>query len=356
MLKEHDPQNPASFKRLTWKEDGETNNTCVRIDGYEDLFGKPPGDWVRDKGGRLRTQEALPKGRHGWMSFWQSRGIRFRQTVEVVTNEQTRLLDTCLIHYLVENKDTVPHKVGLRVMLDTFIGANDGVPFAIPGQPGLLETMKRFNQKEIPDYVQALERSDLKDPGTIAHLGLRLQGIKVQRDDPDLEPLQSLLICRWPGTSEIKWDWQPRAMSDKAGGETVSDSCVALYWAEETMKPGDRRAMAFTYGLGIVSSAETGQLGVNVGGTFRPGSVFTVMALVKNPQEGQKVKLILPDGLMLDDSTKQTAVQEVKKGTAYSQVSWRVRALKPDDYHVEVASGLAHAYYRVRIRPAGLFD
>ena len=44
----------------------------------------------------------------------------------------------------VENKDSA-HKVGIRFMLDTFIGAEDGVPFAIPGKKGLCDTMDDFD-------------------------------------------------------------------------------------------------------------------------------------------------------------------------------------------------------------------
>ena len=47
--------------------------------------------------------------------------------------EQSRRLDTCLVRYVIENTDVRSHRVGLRFMLDTFIGANDGVPFTIPG-------------------------------------------------------------------------------------------------------------------------------------------------------------------------------------------------------------------------------
>jgi hypothetical protein len=361
MLKEHDPRNPDKLKQLTAREDGSTNNTCIRVDGYEDLFGQAPGDWVRDKKKHPFREVALGPGRFGAMSYWESpRNVRVRQTIEIIPNEQTRLLDTCLIHYLLENKDSVPHKVGLRVMLDTYIGANDGVPFVIPGQPGLLQAWKQFGQNEIPDYIEALENSDLKNPGTVANMSLKLRGIKIQPDDPEPEPLESLLICRWPGTSEKKWSWEPRPMNDKSESpDAVNDSCVVLYWAEDMMAPGAKRAMAFTYGLGKVSSTDAGELGMTVGGSFRPGGVFTVTAYVQNPKEGQRVKLLLPPGLRLDESAagpRQSDELTVAKGTDFSQVSWRVCADAEGEYHVEVNTGLNRAHQRVRIRRAGLFN
>ena len=81
----------------------------------------------------------------------------------------------------------MPHKVGLRVMLDTFIGANDGVPFTIPGKPGFVDTKADFGEKQIPDYIEAVENpDDPKNPGTVARLGLTdLQLPSVDTGGPD---------------------------------------------------------------------------------------------------------------------------------------------------------------------------
>jgi hypothetical protein len=357
MLKERDPNNPEEFKRLTAKDDGWSNNTCIRLDGHEHLFGLSPGEWLHNqKTGQSLKQVRLGANRNGWISDWYYplEHVRVRQTVAIVPNEQTRLLDTCLIHYLIENHDkTLPHKVGIRVMLDTFIGASDGVPFAIPGQPGLLDTMMVFDQKSIPASVEALEQPDLKDPGTIARLGLKLQNVKIRKSDPELEPLETLVLCQWPGNSEKRWKWEYEPMN--ANGK--KDSCVVLYWEDQLMEAGARRAMAFTYGLGRMSSS-TGQLGLTVSGTFRPGKVFTVTAYVKDPKDGQRIKLQLPKGLSLDqEAGEQVEEQSIEGNKDYSQVSWRVRAGDDEKvYTLEVSSGRELERTKVQIRKVGLFN
>jgi hypothetical protein len=341
MLKEQDPKDPGKFKRLTYKVDGSSCNTCLRIDGSEVLFGRrPQGQWVRG------MKEAKEKDRLGWksvMDFTESK-VRVTQHVEIVPGEQSRTLDTCLVWYTVENRSTVPHKVGLRVMLDTFIGANDGVPFTVPGQPGLLTTLRDFGEKKIPDYVEALERPDLKDPGTVARLGLK--GLKLP--GIDLEPIHSMTICRWPGSTQL-WD-----LSDKDKQPMGDDSCVFLYWAEQKMGRGERRQMAFTYGLGTISVGGADTLGLTAGGSFRPGGVFTVTAYVKGPLEKQKVKLALPAGLALVEG------EEAEKGVGatgdYSQVSWRVRAGGTGTYTIRAASAGHEAATRVRIKTGGIFN
>ena len=362
MTREKDPKNPEKRKRLTYEADGQTNNTCLRIDGLEYLFGQPPGSWARDKKhGLLKevgldlNEVRLQQGR-GWVAVMDyPERVRVTQTVMIVANARSQLLDTCLVHYQVENTSTAAHKVGIRVLLDTFIGANDGVPFTIPGQPGLLDTWKKFGQKEIPDYIQALEYPDLKKPGTIAHMGLKLPWLRLREDDPEPEPIESLLVCRWPGNSEVKWDWKPQAMNEPPTEK--KDSCVTLYWHEDEMPPGSKRVLAFTYGLGRISSTESqnSDLSITSGGDMRPNGVFTVTAYVKNPTQGQKVKLELPSGLALEQG--QEAEQAVDKvGGDYTQVSWRVRAAGEGEYRLTVTSGDRSERYTVRIQKAGLFD
>jgi hypothetical protein len=373
MAKEPDPENPEKRKKLTFDERGESNNTIVRIRGEERRFGQSPGAWLRLpldpqeepvlrqligshdakwwRTPRELSQVPLPGDRKGFVSVWRYREGRVYQTVELVVGEQTRLLDTVLVHYTMENRSEGPHSFGLRVMIDTYIGANDGVPFTIPGQKDLLTTMKDFDQKDIPDYIQALERGDPDDPGTIAHMGLK--GFRL--GDAVLDPIEKLRICRWPG-SETLWDWEPKAIDDNADGGRAKDSCVALYWMPRQLNPKERRDAAFTYGLNRIAATGSGsRLGLTAGGNFRVGGEFTLTAYVKNPEAGQRVKLEpLPDGLRL--SERQEAEQTVTGGGEYSQVSWRIRGLKAGKHTLSVTAGTARVEYPVTIRESGIFD
>jgi hypothetical protein len=347
MRREKDEKAPGGLKRLTSDEQGKNNNTCIKIGDSERLFGQEPGQWYgdRDDRGAGRLKERIP-GKL-WESDWYypDHHILVRQFVHIRRGEQTGLLDTCLVRYVVVNKNTLPEGVGLRVLLDTFIGSNDGVPFLIPGQPGLLDTKRVFSEKEIPDSISALEFPDPKNPGTVAQMGLKLRGS---------EPIHKMIICKWPG-SDVRWEWDPiEAMNvDPPKGQT-GDSCVALYWAYRKMEPGEKRVMEFTYGLGTVSSHGS-KLGLLAHGSTRPGGVFTVTALVKNPQAGQKVKIDLPEGLTLDgDQPAEQAVDAVDKDT---QLSWRVRVgNKTGGYTISVTSGATREQFTVKIKDKSIFN
>jgi hypothetical protein len=345
MLLEKDPENPKKHKRLTYEEDGQSNNTCINLEGQEHLLGNaPPGKWVKGK------QLLKAKNRERWTSSMDyPEKVNVTQIVELVPG-QSRLLDTVLVRYIIVNNSNLPRQVGLRVMLDTFIGANDGVPFRIPGRSTFLETKEDFDQKQIPDYVQAWEKADLKHPGTVAHLGLK--GIEI--GGVSVEPMEMMRICRWPGNSEIRWKWDPEAINQPP--DKPKDSCVVLYWAERKMEPKERRDMAFTYGLSAVSAVQSGstELGLTAGGSFKLGGQFTLTATVKDPKPGQKVTLKLPAGLALVPG--ESLEQSLGGGAPQEPVSWRIRSTELGDRTLEVETNGARATYKVRITTGSIFD
>ena len=128
-------------KQLTFDEMGGTNNTIIDIEDFEYYFGEEQGE------NRVVSSKDLPKshGRYGNVTVmnFPKKEIRVKQHVEIVPG-QSGYLDTCLVWYHVENYGDSPIRVGVRFMLDTFIGANDGVPFTAPGVKGLISDSREF--------------------------------------------------------------------------------------------------------------------------------------------------------------------------------------------------------------------
>jgi hypothetical protein len=345
LVKEKDPVSGQAHRKLTYQENGSTNNTCVRVDGQDFQYGKLPGHRPSVKA------EKEDRASHLWQTSWlyDDEGVLVTQRVQIVAGAQSGQLDTCLVRYTVQNKGTQPHKVGVRVLLDTFIGANDGVPFAIPGRAGLLTRPEVFEGDRIPDYVQALERPDLQDPGTVAHLGLK--GIEIPH--VQIEPIARLVVRPWSNTPA--WDMPP--LEEEARNQPIKDSCVVLYWPERDMKPGEARELAFTYGLNAITVPEgTANLALTVGGSFVAGNTFTAVAYVKDPQPDQKVKLIVPEGLSLVAGQKAEQVVPAAEGQGgVSQVSWRVRSERAGTYALQAVTGITGVQHKVTISNSSLF-
>jgi hypothetical protein len=375
MLRENDPKKPGKHKRLTFEEEGATNNTVLQLDRHEVIFGEQPyrlkengqrvgadqrGHWK--EGERDVPLPADAKKGEGRKSVWvyDQERVQVTQFVEIVPGEQSRKLDTCLVRYLIENNDRREHRVGLRFMLDTYIGANDGVPFTLPGESELCDTLKDFRRPQtVPDFIQALERDDLADPGTVAQVQFRL--------GERLEPPGRVTLGAWP--NPVLRDRDARCLQDLTLWEvplfpirtlTPPDSAVVMYWDPKPLVPGAKRDVGFAYGLGNVASSEgAGRLGLSVGGRFVPGGEFTLTALVDRPLANESLALTLPDGLTLVEGQ---AIQPVpppppQATRRTSPVTWRIKAARSGKYTLKVESSAGPAQTQaVRIRTSSIFD
>jgi hypothetical protein len=367
------PRRPGQLKRLTFEELGLTNNTVVKLDGAEWIFGERPfreengrylGDWPGHWVGKPDEQlPETPLSVEGRRSVWyyDDQKVEITQTVEIVRGSQSNLLDTCLVRYRIHNKDKRPHTVGLRFLLDTFIGSNDGVPFLIPGASALCETSLEFNEPaKIPDFIQARENSDPKNPGTIAQVGFKVSS--------KLEPPSRVTLGAWPNPELEKFDarcQQEKTMWDvpvlKIHMLNPGDSAVTIYWNPVSLGPNQDRQVGFSYGLGTVSGSEgAGKLNLTLGGSFMPRGEFTVTALVSNPAPGQKVTLKLPDDFeLLAGQTPTLPVPPLQPGGASrdSPVTWKVRgAAREGKYTLKVESSTGESQTQpVTIKIRGIF-
>jgi hypothetical protein len=387
------PQVGEDGKRVDWKRltyagqlqgrpttpRGDTNNACIRVDGAEFLFGESPfrmddgknegtvtGHW---KGPFKTTLGKDEKGRQrqGAKSVWvlDDKKIEITQHVEVIVG-QSGDLDTCLIQYRLENQDSQKHSVGFRFLLDTFIGDNDGVPFLIPGQERLINDSFEFAKpEEVPDFIQARETEDLAKPGTVAQVGLKLEGFEVP-SRVTLGAYPDVDLAKYPGgerAAQEKTMWEVPVLSIqtlKLKERKSADSCVVIYWNEKDLEPGKSRTVAFTYGLGYLAAKQgEGKLALTVGGPLTVGSENTVTAYVVNPTPKQKVTLKLPDGFdfVEGEETRDVPPLPANAASKASPVTWKIRAPnKRGTYELkaETNNGLKQSQ-DVTIRPKRLF-
>jgi hypothetical protein len=342
-------------KKLTFDPEGRTNNCCLRVDGLEYLFGVEPGQAGREHVRGTRTPVERNPGMH-WLTYWEypGLGIHTIQDVSLRRTDQTEKYETCLVKYTIRNTGKDTRLVGLRFMLDTFIGRNDGVPFTVPGKEGLCDTSLEFNSSaEIPDFIQAQENPDLHSPGMVAHLTLRAG---------KLEPPNRLLLTAWP-SDQLKL---PGALGQSTRWDVpvapirqINDSAVIMYWEERDLAPGQQRELGFAYGLGRVATStaagSSGKIALTVDGTFRPGGVFTVTAYVSKPEAGQQATLELPDGLRLVEGEAERRVPP-PGDRGYSPVTWRVRAERAGGYEIHVKSSTLLQSQKVKITARSFLD
>ena len=348
-------------KRLTFAADGQTNSTLVQIDSRFLEFGGHEGLWAQQDHKFPNGSRSTWALRNGSVSISQVlKLVLSDQPVAVAPGVRQRILDTCLIRYEIKNIDTKDHYVGLRMVMDTMIGSNDGVPFAVPTMRGLVDTCRDFYGDDVPDFIQALEEPDLKNPGTIAHMTLRTA---------DLEPPSRVSLTLWPGYvpfANKKWEvpLEPirqtknlRFPNGQMRQEKLSDSCVVLYWQTELMKPGEKRIVGFAYGLGRLSSSDpTGKLALTWNGDFEVGKEFSVTAYVKDVVQSQTLTLDLPAGLECVGGQETVLVPlpaGAKTGDT-SVITWKIKASQAGKHLVTVRSstGIVQNHEVATVQPA----
>lgn len=281
-----------------------TSFTTIRIDGT---------DYPHPFGAEVTAPHDVDSTTN--QGVWDIGDIRVTQTLQIVSGDSGNA-DTLKISYNLANTGTVPHEVGVRVMLDTKLGANDGAPFRVGGDAVTMET--EYAGDQVPVYWEAFE--SLSDPNSVVARGTLLDGI----NRPD-----RVVFASWPTIWSTQYDYTvdpTRAVTN--------DSAVAVYWNPIVLQPADSIDRVTYYGLGSITISPSGDVAVSApsaltvwGGTYSPNP-FQVVTYVVNsgvvPISNISVNLNLPSGLEAMSGLLDT-LGDVAPGSSV-QKSWDVHA------------------------------
>ncbi len=268
------------------------------------------------------------KERVGFQSVWVMNDLRITQTLELHPSKskglgQKRLSNNVLISYTLENKGMRSHNVGVRNYMDTYVIDNDGCLYASPmTHPGKILDGMVLEGKVLPPFLQMLQRPDLKNPGFVAHLTLNV-GSKYEKANK--------LILTRHGAGFGGWDMP--AMP------AMFDSAIGLYWPIKELKAGGKRDVAYVYGEGVAVTAESeGRYKMSLGGSFEPGKLCTISAVIADPALGQTMTLELPKGMQRIEGTAVQPVSPLSEENEYSTVLWKARVLEPGQHTIRIRS------------------
>lgn len=289
-----DPERPEDdFKPLIYgtRDPGPwTSYTTIQIDGVSWVFGGP----TQRRAGRSANYGSpvrLPE-REGdaVVAAWNLGPLEVTQTLSFARSLTTGLMDTVRIAYHVQNTDTRPHQVGVRIMLDTMLGENDGAPYRVGERA--ITTDTPLVGSAIPEFWQAFD--DLSNPQVMAQGTLRY---------PGETPPERVYMSNWGSLADGVWSFDFQAGRDfTRKGEFELDSAVALFWDPKELPAGEGREYVTYYGLGGIDIAP-GQLSLGltstrtIEGSQTETRPFTVVAYVQNTGAGDALNVeaeILP--------------------------------------------------------------
>lgn len=316
-----DDDSPLIYKRPN--QSPWTSYTTLRVNGIDYAFGGP----ATERAGRAALYgEHLVGPRvvddRLIETAYQIGPLEVWQTLTIIRSSTTGLLDTVRIEYSVINTSDSPVDVGLRMMIDTMLGANDGAPFRV-GELAITTDTAFEAEEQIPEFWQAFD--SLTDPKLTAQGNFK---------GPDLTTPDRVYLSNWGAMADGPWDFDFQPGRDFTRlGEFALDSAMALYWDPRPLMPNEERHYVTHYGLGGISISP-GDLSI---GVTSPSTVtaspdrevtFPVVAYVQNTGEGEArnvtSRISLPPGLRLASGEQaQRSLGNLPSGRT-AQVTWRV--------------------------------
>lgn len=320
-----------------------TSYTTVRVDGQDFVFGGA-SETRAGRGGKYGTVTQEPEIRDGAVETTCRLGdLEVRQVLELAESSTSGLPDTVRIVYEVTNRGRSSHRLGMRVMLDTMLGQNDGAPIRL-GERTLTGDSEAAG-KDLPSFWQAFD--------SLTHPSVMAQGTVA--DATTVRP-DRIEVSNWGNLADRLWTVPLVAGRPFVReGEDELDSAVALFWEEVPLGPGESRLYATAYGLGGVTIIP-GELTLGLTAPATAGEAadgtgsFPVVAYVQNvgkwPARGVKVALRLPQGLTVRaGETTERQLGELSPGaekTFLWQVKFRGLAGTVQKFRVEAsANGLS---------------
>lgn len=218
--------------------------TTVRVDGTDYRLEETKGKVAKKAGNGLVYEAKIGRT-----------GIIVRQILRPEADSdriRTR------IEYEIHNTSAKPHNVGIRLLLDTWAGKNDGVPFLLPvgDSTQLYRTEVEFTPTaSVMWQIFDIDRIDGTLPREPA-----LQNILVGKD---LVAPDRIAFANWIEASKTLWDYAVNSARRVTG-----DSAVMLWWQPAAIEPQKTQRIATELGAYLehrepavfVTNAESGEI------------------------------------------------------------------------------------------------
>ena len=293
-----------------WPNSPWSSYSTIKINGVDNIYGSS---------GMVLLAPTDIDGRTN-RSKWKVGDIEITQTLQLVINPQTGREDLGKISYLVTNTGTVSHTVGQRIMLDTEIAQNDGVPFRVPGV-GIVRNEMEFLGSAIPDTFQAFFNVTSSDRTSVSILKTNVEIL------PD-----RLVLASWAEITNALFDYTINPSRSLTG-----DSAYAVYWSPRVLAAGASQTFTTYYGLANLNIDLQAPFALSVDGPsilsivnnqYAPNPFDIVATAFNNGTvtvTNAQLTLNLPPGLSLVTGTATQTLGNLAVGQE-RQVTWRVQA------------------------------
>ncbi|MCB1159779.1 MAG: hypothetical protein KDK45_19925, partial [Leptospiraceae bacterium] len=197
-----------------------TSYTTIRVDGKNYRFDSLEGInvTIEEKNKEVSFRGKIP-----------NRNILITQRIHEIEPEK----DNFILVYDVSNYEENPIQCSIRILLDTYAGHNDGVPFAIPGS----DREKRVIYDHELDFTSISSPiwENFDDKNNIVFLRNSLVG-------SGLTPPDRVVFANWAKAIRSDWDYELDESSKVTG-----DSAVLKWWNNRMINPQSTLHVSTSY-------------------------------------------------------------------------------------------------------------
>jgi hypothetical protein len=212
----------ASYEALLFDSDPRTSFPTLSADGRLYRLGDSAEFRVKvsrtDSGVRIE---------------YRSSSFVVTQSLDFAKSSGSALADGLRVGFTLENLSERETALGLRYLLDTWLGEKSGVHFA---------TDKRARIAEETAILPTDEDSWLSSPGDKASFMIQLSGSGIDRPD-------RVLLSNWKRLSDAPWGFDANPQRNfTLIPYSINDSAVALFWEPAAVVRGGSRSISFAMG------------------------------------------------------------------------------------------------------------
>ncbi len=260
--------------------------TTIRIDEKNYKFGSSKGIVIQKMIQRNNTL----------IYAWSINNIGVIQKLKFITGPTTGNKDTVEILYKVQNKGKKKHNIGVRIMLDAYLGEEDGALFRVPVL-GPITTETSYQGYSLPEYWYSYD--DLIRPTVRAQGTLQIKNFR----KPD-----RVIFANTMRFVQHPWDFKiEKSKKFERSHVDAKDSAIGIFWEPKEFNQNDSIIVKTYYGI-YGSTIHKGKVyNVSLSGPVTiSGDSFFINADIQNTNpfkaDDVMVKIMLPKGLKLFDN------------------------------------------------------
>ncbi|NNM55341.1 MAG: hypothetical protein HKM05_11575 [Spirochaetales bacterium] len=182
---------------------------------------------------------------NGVQITWVSPQVQLVETWEFVVSEHSRLADGVKWSFQF-SKNALSQEVGLRIILDTYLGEKKDAFYDPAGKPIDAET----SWQTPPLYL--ISRSPLRSD----------LGLLVMLSDPSSPVPDQTVVANWQRLDNTSWDYKSEPGHDfNLLPYSYHDSAIALWYQPQLLPPGSSREISLVMGSVTAGTFKDAKLG-----------------------------------------------------------------------------------------------